>query len=102
MVMDIIIGLERNVKTNSIKKSTLYDMVEYIKMYRSSEDITYYRKIMATARELSKQLCGSESLWLRFTDFVCAIYGIAGLDPVCSFDNLCKMFAMMGIEVIDE
>lgn len=66
--MDIIIGLERNVKTNSIKKSTLYDMVEYIKMYRSSEDITYYRKIMATARELSKQLCGSESLWLRFTD----------------------------------
>lgn len=87
---------------NPIRKSTLYDMVEYVKMYRSSEDVTYYRKAMATAQELSKQLCGSELLWLRFTDFVCAIYGIEGLDPVCSFDNLCKMFAMIGIEVVDE
>lgn len=87
---------------NSIKKSTLYDTVEYIKMHRSSEDVTYYKKAMVTSRELSKQLCGSDLLWLRFTDFVSAIYGIDGLDPVCSFDNLCKMFGIMGIEVVDE
>lgn len=86
---------------NSIKKSTLYDTVDYIKMYRSSEDVTYYRKAMVAAQELSKQLCGSELLWLRFTDFVSAIYGSVGLDPVCSFDNLCKMFEIMGIEVVD-
>lgn len=86
---------------NFIKKSTLYDIAEYIKMHRSSGDVTYYKKAMVTAQELSEQLCGSDLLWLRFTDFVSAVYGIDGLDPVCSFDNLCKMFEIMGIEVVD-
>lgn len=84
-----------------IKKSTLRDIVEYFKMYRSSKNVIYYRKAMATAHELSEQLYGSDLAWISFTDFVGAIYGSTGLDPVCSFDNLCKMFELMGIEVVD-
>lgn len=85
-----------------IKKGTLYDAVEYLKMYRSSGDVIYYGKAMATAKELSKQWYGSDDSWLRFIDFISSIYGSSGLDTACSFDNLCKMFAMIGIEVADE